>query len=90
MLKKLAGYRTYLTLWIPILVMLAALLGMDHHALETYFQVPEGTSWGMFVLATLRALDQTFMRLGIAGAQKTTQELIDLAAKVDDATRGRR
>lgn len=53
----LSGYRTYIALWLPVLAVLGAIV--THRA-------PPEIGWLAFAALVTRALDQTFMRLGIA------------------------
>lgn len=71
-LDKLSGYKTYLALWVPVLAGLVFLLSGQAEGLLAA-HVPEelaGTaSWWIWVGILFRALDQTFMRIGVSKAE---------------------
>lgn len=76
LLTWLSGKKTYLTLWIPVVLALVALVGveLDPSLLEALAKhgivASKPAGWVTWVALAVRAADQTFMRLGVSKAEK--------------------
>lgn len=72
MIQRLVGYRTYIALWLPVLAVLGALV--THRA-------PPEIGWLAFAALVARAVDQTFMRLGVSASSSKPSKQRRLSKK---------